>query len=609
MIELTFSPFFKCILQVIHYHFPPDAKLFVHRSGRAARAGRIGFCWGLVDPEEMPYMIDLHLILGRRAANGSDDEENSSYTLQQMTPQMVHYGSLPVSILTQEVENVQRLLNSEMAGSMESESLRSLSRVCNNAMKQYRRTRPEASRDAVRRAKAIMEGTRLESGQRVGKGRIPTHPLLRDIERKVYLAGSKSDDDKLHSMNNFKDCENLLEQISAFRPKETVFEAFATGAAKDTGVGSQVDKGRTTSTRKGNSAVALNAMKNMRRQMKAVRNKGEALVVAGSSTANRINDKKDADNDSVTNDNNTDTEAEGNETTASKHEVSSAVEVPVIRRPQQFLSKAERRRQTKAKKSGQPISAPSNFTESNTKATMKLHSSSGFRDPTFYIENDLTGGNTEEANRARRMEAAMQPSAGLKGIVGQAYRIEEAMLDVVGDENEEMVQKQRMMRWDKSKRKYVQTTVGEELRGDSKSKKMRLESGQLVKGDKLKLGELYVKWQKKTNRSIGRTGVFDDGPTVSAGADDDVVRGGGGRYNNKKQKGKAAAAGAADAAGGGTKSAVDIKKNREKKHDMKLKNMKKTDRRRVEQRSKPQQGRGKGGGCEGGRKFRTKKGS
>lgn len=42
---------------VIHYAFPSSAKLFVHRSGRAARAGRIGFCWGLVEPDEMPYMV------------------------------------------------------------------------------------------------------------------------------------------------------------------------------------------------------------------------------------------------------------------------------------------------------------------------------------------------------------------------------------------------------------------------------------------------------------------------------------------------------------------------------------------------------------------------
>lgn len=45
----------------------------------------------------------------------------------------------------------------------------------------------------------------------------------------------------------------------------------------------------------------------------------------------------------------------------------------------------------------------------------------------------------------------MQPSAAssVRGTVGTALRIKEAMLDIVGDENEELVKKQRMMRWDK----------------------------------------------------------------------------------------------------------------------------------------------------------------
>ena len=54
------------------------------------------------------------------------------------------------------------------------------------------------------------------------------------------------------------------------------------------------------------------------------------------------------------------------------------------------------------------------------------------------------------------------------------------MLDIVGDENVNLINRQRMMRWDKSKQKYVQTTVGDELSGESKTKRTRLESGQLV---------------------------------------------------------------------------------------------------------------------------------
>jgi ATP-dependent RNA helicase DDX54/DBP10 len=568
---------------VVHYHFPPDAKLFVHRSGRAARAGRIGFCWGLVDPEEMPYMVDLHLFLGRPLATASTgDKDNSndnlaSYTLQEMTPDMVQYGSLPVSIVAQEVENVHRLIHSEFTGSRETESLQALARVCTNSMKQYRRTRPEASRDAVRRAKAVLEGTRLESGQRVGNGRIPTHPLFRGIEERVFIAtagvakgeGKERQQQEQQSLSNFQDCENLLQEIAAFRPKETVFEAFATGVGKD-GVASQVDRGRTTNTKKGSSAAALTAMKNMRRQMKTVRNKGTVLVVAGSATALKLNDKEEPTVMEANDASRASSEASGKSSNDNIAENGDDV-APKIRKPKIFLSKAERRRLAKANRSGVDAGAEQTVPNGND-APKKRKTASDFRDPAFYIDNDLTG-NTEESQRARTIEAAMQPNAGMKGIAGTAFRIEEAMLDVVGDENEEMIQKHRMVRWDKTKRKYVKTTVGEELRGDSKSKKMRLESGQLVSTDKMKLGELYAKWQKKTNRSVGRNGVFDDGPSE--------------QYDNRKAKGK----GIHGEGRGGTKSALEIKKERAKKQDVKVKNMKKGDRKKVEQKQKTSSGK------------------
>lgn len=50
---------------VINFHFPSSAKLFVHRCGRAARQGRIGYAFSLVEPEELPYLCDVHTLLGK----------------------------------------------------------------------------------------------------------------------------------------------------------------------------------------------------------------------------------------------------------------------------------------------------------------------------------------------------------------------------------------------------------------------------------------------------------------------------------------------------------------------------------------------------------------
>jgi superfamily II DNA/RNA helicase len=50
---------------VINYDFTPKPKLFVHRAGRAARAGRSGTAVSLVTPDDYPYLLDLHLFLSR----------------------------------------------------------------------------------------------------------------------------------------------------------------------------------------------------------------------------------------------------------------------------------------------------------------------------------------------------------------------------------------------------------------------------------------------------------------------------------------------------------------------------------------------------------------
>jgi len=241
-----------------------------------------------------------------------------------------------------------------------------------------------------------------------------------------------------------------------------------------------------------------------------------------------------------------------------------------ITSPRPRMSKAERRRLKKDPKTMRSAVTKNNEHDEKRKKNMRGRD---FRDTVYFIENDTTS-NSEEAQRQRQVEAAMQPSAAnsTKGIVGNALRLEEAMLDVVGDENEQLVQKQRMMRWDRSKRKYIQTTVGAELRsGQSYSKRIKLESGQVVKSDKLKLGEIYEKWQKKTNRSVGRNGVFDS------------VEEGDTAYIEKGQRGKK---GKNKNECDGLKSAKSIKSDRDRSQDIKLKNMNKSDRSRLERSSK-----------------------
>lgn len=461
-------------------------------------------------------------------------------------------------------------------------------------MKKYRRTRPEASRDGVRRAKALLEGDKEIGGQRILKARggIPTHPMLRriEIDRLTASVGKTNGTDTSDNqraqemakkkMTDLQKRQEFLRAMSNFRPKETVFEAFATGGQKDMIYSSQVDK------HKNGSAAALVAMKNMRRQMKMARDKGSSLVVAGSAMAQELNGDVVVEEEGqgavsgglldVGGDDNDDAADQViGDTTAG---TSSATQ-PQIVESKRRLSKAERKKRKKNPNYKPSLNSPDDDVSANdgmvSGKRAKTKRGSDFRDEANFIDNK-TIPDTAAAARERQMEAAMQPSASnsAKGTIALAHRIEESMLDIVGDENIDLVKRHRMMRWDRSKRKYVQTTVGDELSGMSTTQRTKLESGQMVDSKKMKIGELYEKWQKKTNRSIGRVGVFDD---VTEEADvGDVVS------KKAKKEVKSNGKNTDDV----KKTAVAIRKEREKKDNLRIKNMRKEDRRILERKQR-----------------------
>ena len=90
-----------------NFDFPSKPKLFVHRAGRAARAGRTGRALSLVEHEELPYLVDLMLYLGRNltpvpiGGEGAADEGGADD---------VELGVLPSTRLEAEVEYINGLM-------------------------------------------------------------------------------------------------------------------------------------------------------------------------------------------------------------------------------------------------------------------------------------------------------------------------------------------------------------------------------------------------------------------------------------------------------------------------------------------------------------------
>ncbi|VDN97130.1 unnamed protein product [Rodentolepis nana] len=133
---------------VINFHFPAQPKLFVHRVGRVARAGRTGMSISLIDSDELPYLIDLFVFLGRQLitshVSGSDAvaQTNDSDWPNELL------GSCPRDLIALDIEAVSRR-------ETDNASLASASAVCKRALKKYASIRPKASTESVRRAKEL----------------------------------------------------------------------------------------------------------------------------------------------------------------------------------------------------------------------------------------------------------------------------------------------------------------------------------------------------------------------------------------------------------------------------------------------------------------------
>ncbi|KAG6974743.1 hypothetical protein JG688_00002915 [Phytophthora aleatoria] len=436
---------------VLNYSFPPTAKLFVHRVGRAARAGRSGTAFSFVDPDETPFMVDLHLYIGRRLEDSSPEQNAGTkpYSLSTMRVEDVHYGAFPNELIDQENEAIQETVRSHP-------QVQPLVKVCDNAYKAYARTRADPSKNSIRRGKELA----------VKK----VHPLF---QQEYVLDKSKADK------------AAYIDSLQTFRPPQTIFEiaagAHSSAKRSSPGVQMMVKKrklhGKIIATETTKAADKVKA-KEEASALNAVAEKEEATNAADDGLTSKKQVEKD----------NTDEVAE---------------EALAPKKKAFFLSKHERKQLKKRVAAGEKeedvMKQLAAAKEQGTTSTDDQEEGDGasFKDDENYIGYMKDGDYTTEGFLAKNADG------GKVNAFAEA-RLEEAILDVNPDEAIEMNKKRRILHWDVRKKKFVKTTAGELT--SQGTLKRRNESGVSMR-KKQQVGEVYRKWQQKQHKRVAGGGV------------------------------------------------------------------------------------------------------
>ncbi|KAI5615635.1 ATP-dependent RNA helicase DDX54, partial [Silurus asotus] len=360
---------------VINYNFPSKGKLFLHRVGRVARAGRSGRAFSLVCPDEVPFVYDLHLFLGRPLHLATIDHTQDVDGV---------LGRVPQSILDDEDAQV-------FAAHENSLDLENLKRISENAYKQYLKSRPNPSPESIKRVK----NSDLSS--------IAVHPILGSGLEKMEL-------ERLQ----------MVDSIKAYRSKSTIFEINSNNKT------SASEVMRTKRTR---DSHLVDKFQRTREEIQQNHPAIQNLTPTQPEHGEEVGDDDEDD----------DLQGVFSEVVGGK----------------------------KRKRDGNVDGAKN-----------KKNRQSG-RDEEFYIPY-----RPKDFESERGLSLATQGSSF-------DHQASSAVLDLMGDDNSTLDQHQKMMRWDRKRKRFVHDTGK-----DDKKNKIKTESGQVVSAKKSKKN-FYEEWKKK----------------------------------------------------------------------------------------------------------------
>lgn len=463
---------------VINYDFPDKPKLFVHRVGRTARAGRSGASYSLLQPDELPYLLDLQLFL------------NSSQLLPTLNgkPNCVH-GRLPRGLLEQSAEEVANLHSRFFM-------LDRLKSSLDNASTLYKTTRKKPSRASVLRAKGMTD----ENGVR----QLPLHPDFLDFE--------EANDSLIHQF--------LQEKLRAFRPSQNIFEIRAPGAKKD------------------NPMAPLMAQQRKQFAHFIERTKKQKLDQRLADMDIDENHSSDDDNDSSHDDDGE--EVKKTKDGLKSPSQSSAPLSPARIKLDQMKKKMmeldsdqhdseedlEEEESSKSKNSKKRKRSTSTQDDSEDEDTAKGSSSHGSsmsgaspaKKKSKYDSAPKKPRETSWRDNKYFLSGVSTTSATDRGLaIKEAPQtIEDMILDLNPDDDRSIFRKRSVMTWDKKKKKYVQH---QDTDAGKKELKVRNESGQLVIVGSKDRGKMYRQWSDKTHKSIPSVGEIEEDKRFTGGDD------------------------------------------------------------------------------------------
>jgi ATP-dependent RNA helicase DDX54/DBP10 len=234
---------------VVNYDFPVGNRVFVHRVGRTARMGRKGWAWSFVGRDELPYLLDLHLFLGRPLVNevSSSMSDPTDGLGEDTFVDSLILGPFPRDAIDQEIEYIKNIYETNY-------DLVSLKGVMERGTKMYNRTKGKASPISYSRSKKMLSDARwgFTYEGRANPAwtlRVTSKRAPQQADGRIQAQPSSSTSPQFIQVTR----ESLLQSLSRFRPSETVFEIGSRGKT----AGAQLMKERRRALEKVNKRVIV----------------------------------------------------------------------------------------------------------------------------------------------------------------------------------------------------------------------------------------------------------------------------------------------------------------------------------------------------------------